>query len=262
MPLRIPAGADLRAALVLAQADRGNQIDERPGIRVRHVTPDDGWIVGRVLLIRHLEHPRKLLALCGHLRVHLELDVHIGFRPLLLADRAVLARHAVVEHHHVVLNHPEPFRFGILPGSGRILFALHRAALRDVRASRLRSRFLVVPEREPDRPLGLNVGTTEHVRQLHHERGAGAIVIRGLAPALAIHVAADDVHLFGVRGADFRAVHHLAWARCGRLHVDRANRFVRLCHRIGVDAGARTNALEAAAALREVAAAGVAAPAS
>src|SRR2546428_8575180 len=65
MPLRIPAGADLRAALVLAQADRGNQIDERPGVSIRHVTPDDGGIVGRVLFVRHLEQPRELLALWG-----------------------------------------------------------------------------------------------------------------------------------------------------------------------------------------------------
>ena len=63
MPLRIPAGADLRAALVLADADRGHDIHERRRVRVRHVTADGRRIVGRVFFVRLLEHPRERLRL-------------------------------------------------------------------------------------------------------------------------------------------------------------------------------------------------------
>ena len=79
VPLRIPAAADLHAALVFAQADRGDDVHERTRIRVGHVRPDRRRIVGRVLLVRRLEDPRQLLRFGGHLRVRLELDVDVGF---------------------------------------------------------------------------------------------------------------------------------------------------------------------------------------
>src|SRR5207237_1324273 len=65
------------------------------------------------------------------------------------------------------------------------------------------------------------------------------------------HVAADDVHLFGMRRADLRAIHRVArtWRR--RLRVQLTERFVRLRHRIGVDAGAPPDAARLSAALRE-----------
>ena len=154
---------------------------------------------------------------------------------------------------------PSHFGSGYLPRAGRVLLALQRLALLDVGARGLRSGFLVVPQREADRALGLHVGRAEDARQLHHQRGARAVVVGRLAPAVAVHVAADDVHLFGMRGADLGAEHHLARPRRGRLHVQRAQLFVRLLHRIGVDAGRNPVAARPAAADRE---AGVGAAAS
>jgi hypothetical protein len=123
----------------------------------------------------------------------------------------------------------------------------------------LRSRFLVVPERESDRALGVHVRTAEDARHFHHQRGAGPIVVRRFAPAVAVHVAADDVHLLGVSGADLGAVHHLARPRRRRLHVERAKLFVRLLHRVRVHAGRRLHASGPAATLRKT---GIAATAS
>ena len=51
-------------------------------------------------------------------------------RPLLRADRAVRPRHAVIPHHHVVLDHAEPLRLRILAGARGILVALQVLALR------------------------------------------------------------------------------------------------------------------------------------
>src|SRR6185312_14657082 len=61
MPLRIPAGADLCAALVLAKTDRWNQVLERLRISVGHVLTDFRGIVGRVLVVRARQRPRELL---------------------------------------------------------------------------------------------------------------------------------------------------------------------------------------------------------
>src|SRR5204862_4710297 len=51
MPLRVPPGADLGAAFVLAQADRWNQILERSRVGIGHVIADGSRIFGRVLLV-------------------------------------------------------------------------------------------------------------------------------------------------------------------------------------------------------------------
>ena len=47
----------------------------------------------------------------------------IGSLFFLLSD-GVLLRHAVVKQQHVVLDHPQPFRFRILAGAGRIFLPL------------------------------------------------------------------------------------------------------------------------------------------
>ena len=99
----------------------GDEVLERPGVGVGHVLADARRIVGRVLLVRRLERPTRASARSSaSFDVDLELDVHVGLRPLLRAHRAVGARHAVVEHHHVVLDHAEPFRLGILAGARRV----------------------------------------------------------------------------------------------------------------------------------------------
>ena len=127
--------------------------------------------------------------------------------------RAVGPRHPVVEQHHVVLDHAEPLRLGILARTRRVLLALQRLPLLDVGARAVRAGLLVVPQREADRALGLHVRHAEDARQLHHQRRARSVVVRGFAPAVAVHVRADDVHLVGTGGADLRAVHLFARAR-------------------------------------------------
>src|SRR5262249_42398413 len=104
-----------------------------------------------------------------------------------------------------VLDHPEPARLRIAARSGRLLAALEPRALLDVGARAVEPRLFVVPEREADRALGRHVRHAEDARELHHERRAGAVVVRRLAPAVAVHVRADDVHLLRPRGPDLRA---------------------------------------------------------
>jgi hypothetical protein len=144
-----------------------------------------------------MQEPRELLRFRGHARVALELDVHVGLRPLVGADGAVGARHAVIEEHHVVLDHPEPARLGVPAGARRVFPALEPLPLIDIRAGAVQPRFFVVPECKTDRALGLHVGIAEDAGQLHHERGARAVVVRRFAPTVAIHVRTDDVHLVG-----------------------------------------------------------------
>jgi hypothetical protein len=109
-------------------------------------------------------------------------------------------RHAVVEHHHVVLDHAQPFGFGILAGAGGRFDALQVLALIDVGARAVEAGLFVVPEREADGTFGLrDVRVAEDAGQFHDERGAGAVVVGGFAPADAVHVGGDDVHLFGMR---------------------------------------------------------------
>ncbi len=98
-------------------------------------------------------------------------------------------------------------------------------------------RLFVVPEGEADRAIGLHVRRAEDARQLHDERGARAVVVRGFAPADAVHVAADDVHLVGMRGADLRAVHFLTLAVDRLLRVELAQLRIGLRERVGVHAG-------------------------
>ena len=237
VPVRIPAAADLHAALVLAQADRGHVVHERRGVGVGHVRADLRGIVGGIGLVGRVEEPRQLLRLGRQTRVALELDVDVGLGPLIGAEGAVGARHAVIEQHHVVLDHPEPLRFRVASRAGRIFFPLQALPLRDVGARAVEARFFVVPEREPDRAIGQHVAHREDPRQLHHQRRARAVVVGRLAPANPVHVRADDVHLAGTRGADLGAVDLFTGPVFGRLAVQRAQPRVGLAHGVVVHAG-------------------------
>ena len=160
MPLRIPAAADLRAALVLAQADRRRRDPETVPSRCWSCAADRRRIVGRVLLVGRVEHPGELLRLRRPSSTSTWNSMLTSASGRCSrAHRAVGARHAVVEHHHVVLDHAEPFRLRILAGSGRVFLALQRLrAARRRRARRSSPGLLVVPEREADRAIGLHVG--------------------------------------------------------------------------------------------------------
>src|ERR1051325_135502 len=68
------------------------------------------------------------------------------------------------------------------------------------------SLFLVLPQNESARSRGCDVETAEAPRDFHHERSSRSVVVRRLAPAMAVHMAADDVHLFGMRRADLREI--------------------------------------------------------
>src|SRR5262249_22728307 len=148
-----------------------------------------------------LDRPRERVRFRGEFRLGLELDVDVGFGALVFADGAVWPRPAVIEQHHVVLNHAEPFGFGIFARAHRVLLALQGATLLDIGARALMAGLFVVPKREADRALRYHVRAVEDARELHHERGARAVVIGGFVPAVAVHVGGDDVHLFGMRGA-------------------------------------------------------------
>ena len=82
-------------------------------------------------------------------------------------------------------------------------------------------------------------GELKNARDLHHERRAGAVVVRSRAEAVAVHVRADDVHLLRMRRADLRAVDLFARPRRVPLRVDATERRVGLEIGIRVDAGPR-----------------------
>ena len=63
----------------------------------------------------------------------------------------------MVEELHVMLDHAEPSRLGVLPGARRILLALECGALGDISPGTMEAGLLVVPEHEPDRSLGAHV---------------------------------------------------------------------------------------------------------
>src|SRR6266700_313327 len=119
-----------------------------------------------------------------------------------------------------------------------MLHSLERRSLRNVGAGAVKARFLVVPERESDRSLCPYIGTVQHARQFHDQGRPRTVVIGGLAPAYAVHVGADDVHLVGPRRADLRANHLFARAGNARLRVELAQlriglRFGRVIHARG-----------------------------
>jgi hypothetical protein len=83
VPVRAPPRTDLRPALVLAQTDRRHDFLEGRGVGVRHVLADARRIVGGESLVGGREDPGELPRAGGHLRVTLELDVHVGLGALL-----------------------------------------------------------------------------------------------------------------------------------------------------------------------------------
>ena len=86
VPVRIPAAADLRAALVLAQADRRDEVLERAGVGVRHVradrAPDSRSRTSRSRPGRPTRASARSSAIFD---VDLELDVDVGLGALLRA---------------------------------------------------------------------------------------------------------------------------------------------------------------------------------
>ena len=167
-------------------------------------------------------------------------------RPLVAAHRAVGARGAVVEQHHVVLDHAEPARLGIPSRSRWVLASLHRLPLLDVGAAPVQPGLLVVPEDEAERAPGPHIGRVEDARELQDQRGARAVVVRGLAPAMPVHMGTEDVHLRRMRGADGRAIDLLPRARRRGLLVQLAQPGISLCGRIRVDSGSSSVAEDAA----------------
>jgi hypothetical protein len=77
---------------------------------------------------------------------------------------------AVIEEHHVVLNHSQPARLRIAPGTRRVLDALHRSALLRVCGGALMASLFVVPEREADGSFRADTSGVEDARELHHQR--------------------------------------------------------------------------------------------
>src|SRR4030095_12800993 len=126
-----------------------------------------------------------------------------------------------------------------------------RLTLLDVRTRAFRAALLVVPEREADRALGADVGIAEHPRQFHDQRRPRPVVVGGLAPADAVHVRADDVHLLGVGRPDLRAedVLTLARPRRRRFGIELAQRRIGLGLRTVVHGPARLDAADPAATL-------------
>ena len=129
----------------------------------------------------------------------------------------------MVPHHHVVLNHAEPLWLRIPARTRRILLALQRRSLLDVGDRRRCNPVSSLFQRANriDRSVWTS-GAAEDPRQLHDERGTGAVIVGGLAPAMAIHMRADDVHLVGTRRANLRAIHLFARAGGRRLRVELA----------------------------------------
>src|SRR6185437_4729965 len=162
---------------------------------------------------------------------------HVSFRALHRAHGSVGARHSMIEHHHVVLYDAEPPGFGILSRAGGIFLALQCLALLDIRLGAVESRLFVVPEDETNRTVGLDVWRAEYARELHDERRAGSVVVRGFAPTDSVHVSAHDVHLIWMRGADLGAVDFLTLSGNTLRRVELAQCQIGLTQRIGIHTG-------------------------
>jgi len=165
----------------------------------------------------------------------LVLDVDVGFRALLFAHGAIFVGHAVVVHHHVVLDHGEPLGFGVLAGAGWGFDSLEIFALGDVGCGSVEAGLFVVPEGEANGDVRSDAGGGEDAGQLHDEGGSGAVVVGGFAPADAVHVGSENVHLVRVFAADLGAVDLFAWAGDGGWGVEFAELEVGLLEGVVVD---------------------------
>ena len=87
----------------------------------------------------------------------------------------------MIPQHHVVLDHAQPLRLGIAAGSWWFLFSLKGRSLLDVGGRPDDAAFLVVPQREANRPFGPDIGASENTRELHNERRARRIVVGSFA---------------------------------------------------------------------------------
>src|SRR5687767_5846670 len=101
----------------------------------------------------------------------------------------------MVKQHHVVLYHSDPVRLRIVSGAWWIFDPLQSLTLCHVGEAAVKSGFFAVPKYEPDGSLCLHIGTAEDSGDLHDERGAGTIVVGGLAIPYPVHVSANDIHL-------------------------------------------------------------------
>ena len=115
-------------------------------------------------------------------------------------------------------------------------------ALFDVGAAAVQSGFLIVPQNETDRTFGLHVRAGQNAGQFHHQGRARSIVVGGLAPADAVEVRAEDVHLFRMRDSGLRAIDLFPGARHRRLGIELAQLRIRLRVRIIVHSGANAQA--------------------
>ena len=132
----------------------------------------------------------------------------------------------MVPHHHVVLDHAYPGRLRIAARPDRIFLPLKFRSLLHIGASTVEAGLLVVPKGESDRAVCLNVRHVQDACQFHHESGTGAIVVRGLAPAVSIHMSSDDVHLIGPGRTHFGAVDLFSQAWTRRLSVELTQRII------------------------------------
>ncbi len=151
-----------------------------------------------------------------------------------------------------MLDHAQPFRLGIAARSGGGFDALQRLALVDIGLRPVQPGLFIVPQHEADGAVGPHIGAAENARQLHHQRRARTVVIGGLAPADAVHMGADDIHLARMGSADLGAPDFLAVARHGRRGVEGAQGRVGLGIGITVDAGGAADAARPRAADIEV----------
>jgi len=150
MPGRIPAGTRVCAAFVFPQANDRHDVHERRGIGIGHVRPDSCRVVGIVGISSRLEDESQLHGLIHQVRVGLKFDVHIRFRALILAYRAIRPWRAVIPQHHVVLDHAPA---SVAPDSGPNhggLNALYVLALLDIGTGTVQTGFLVVPQGKAD----------------------------------------------------------------------------------------------------------------
>ena len=86
----------------------------------------------------------------------------------------------MVEQHHVVLDHAQPFRFRCC--------ALERRPFERIGSAAVHPEFLVVPEDEPHRAICPDVGHSQDASQFQHNGTTGRVVVRGIAAAAAVHV--------------------------------------------------------------------------